>query len=785
MASPFTVFRRNQKIMLAFLCLMAMVSFVFLGPFTSYYTRSQRQDPLVVETKYGNLHDAELQILRSTRRMVQEFIRQLVSASIVQLIEKKEVDPRMADHFLQMMAGRALQVMDRPAPPGSETAAVQTFVLAKRAEEAGMIVSDTVVNDYLKQCSMDQLDDAQIARIINSLRSQNLPMSEGRLFEALRRELLAYNYSQMFIVDLDPMPPAQRWDYFERLNRRAQVELLAVPVASFVSKVPDPSDAEAKQYFEEYKNRLPEPGSPEPGFKQPQKAAFQYFKADFNQFVERAEKDVTDEQIREYYEKNKDARFRQAQLPPEAESKPAKPEEKPAAEPAKTEDKSSEKAEENKPQPKAETQPPAKPADQPAPDKTDDSGKQQAAPKSASAAGGASVRLVSNVELAQADAGKSPPSSAQPPAGEAKPAADSAPPASGEPQPAAADSKPAAADAKPAAPPAEVKYEPLDKVQGDIRKELARTKAREALDKTIGELESLMRRYADEQVLYEAQVAADTKGAGAPAPLDFDALAKEHGMTAETTGLVSAEELRAQWDIGRSNILVPDARARGGLRIEPFGEIAFDEATARFKPLMSQDSDLHFLAWKTKTVDERVPELDEVRPEVVRAWKMIKARKLAEEQADKYMAEAKKDKATLEAAFGKQPELQVVKPPLFSWLTTGSVALNPSNLPRISDVPGIEQPGSAFMEAVFRLEPGEFDVTSNRPETTVYVVHLLSYDRQLDALFDQFAQEPARMYQSVMGEDYFQPALQSWIKHLMKEADVRWEREPVVERMRM
>lgn len=820
MASPFTIFRRNQKILLALVTLMAMAAFVFIGPSAYYSQRRGANDPLVVETKYGNLHESELYNLRATRRVVEEFIRQLVYGSVMQLIEKRELDPRQADFQLRIMAARALSVLERPGGGAlSEAAAVQTFVLAKRAEEVGMVVSDAVINEFLKQCSMDQLDDGQILRIIGQLRSQNLPMGEGRLFEALRRELLAFNYYQMFYIDAEPMPPAQRWDYFERINRRAEVELLAVPVASFVSKVEDPSEKELQQFFDEYKNRLPEPGSPEPGFKEPEKADFQYFKADFNQFVERAEKEVTDEQIQEYYEKNKDTRFRQAQLPPETEAKPLTPAQPPAktAEPAKTgekpaaqpEAKKPEEKSQEKPQEKPEEKPPAKAsdsgekpapkADQPSasPAPLDGSDKAPAAPKSSAAAGRMSIRLVSATELAQADAGKSPPAKSdtaapaaatateakqaagesQPAAAESKPAADA--------KPAAEEAKPAAGEAQPASPPAEVKYEPLDKVKGVIRKELARTKAREALDKTIDELESIMRRYADELVLHEAQATPENKGVGAPAPPDFAALAKEHGLTAEDTGLVSAEQLRTQWDIGRSFIHVRDPSSRFGMRVEPFDGVAFNEATAKNKPLRSQAGDLHFLSWKIKTVEEQVPELDKVRADVVRAWKMIKARKLALEQARKYMDEAKNEKTTLAAAFGKQPELQVIKPPLFSWLTTGAVAQSSSNLPRVSEVQGVEQPGNKFMEAAFRLEPGQFDVAVNRPETMVYVVHLLGYDRQLDALFQQFAQEPPRMYQGVMVEDYFQPVMQSWIKHVMKDADVRWEREPAAERARV
>ncbi len=322
MASPFTIFRRNQKVMLAVVTVAAMFAFVFLDPLMRYVGRNTgRADSVVVETRYGDLHESELSILRQTRKIVEEFVRRLVETAVMGLVEKKVVDPRQINMELEINQALLFSVRSKP---GAEEAAVETFVLARRAEQLGIVISDNTINEFLKRITFDSLTSNQIAQIIVQLKPQGMSMSQGRLFDALRTELLAAQYTQMFQVGLAATPPAQRWDYFERVNRRATVELLAVPVANYLSAVSDPKDAELRKFFDKYNDQLQQPGSPEPGFKQPKKAAFQYFKADYDKFVERAENQVTDQQIQEYYEKNKDTRFREAQLPPESDTPESK-----------------------------------------------------------------------------------------------------------------------------------------------------------------------------------------------------------------------------------------------------------------------------------------------------------------------------------------------------------------------------------------------------------------------------------------------------------------------------
>jgi hypothetical protein len=149
MASPFSVFRRNQKIMMAVVTVAAMFAFVILDPLMKYVGRgAERTDPIVVETRYGGLHESDLQSLRQTRRTVEIFVQQMVQASVEGLAQQKQIDPRQISMAMEFQLNQTRRYFIR-SKQNSEEAAVETYVLAKRAEQLGIVVSDVAINDFL------------------------------------------------------------------------------------------------------------------------------------------------------------------------------------------------------------------------------------------------------------------------------------------------------------------------------------------------------------------------------------------------------------------------------------------------------------------------------------------------------------------------------------------------------------------------------------------------------------------------------------------------------------
>jgi hypothetical protein len=606
----------------------------------------------------------------------------------------------------------------------------------------------------------------------------------------------------MFLPSLAATTPAQRWDYFARVKQQATIEAIAVPVAQYLDRIPDPSDDDLKAFFEEYKTKYPRPDLPDPAFRVPQKIALQFFKADHDKLAGT----VTDEEINARFEKEKelydqiekgstkdtkDTKKEDAEekKTPEAkqdadkikepeEKKPeeAKPEEKKPEE-AKPEEK---KPEEAKPEEKKPDE--AKPEEKkPEEKKTDDtSARKQTSP----------FLLTALQEEKPAEKPETPASEAKPaekpetPAGEAKPAEKPETPAKDEepaekPETPAKDEKPAekpetpANDEKPAEKPdavpkdekpAEPKAGPSDRVKRFIREQIADEKVKAVFDG----LRDPMEKYRSAWSKYEDAVIKG-KTATEPAPLDFEALAKEQGLTAGKTGLISQIDAQNS-DIGSSVI---EGR-------EPAWLIAFT-SLSKYRPEMSRDGQgNYYLFWKTQDEKERVPAFDDqgVRDDVLRTWKTIQARSLAMTEADKLAGEARKSDKFLKQTFADRPDLRVIFPEPFSWMTFGNVPLGSApSAARLSAVPGIDMPGQEFMRAVFDLQPRQVGTAFNAPKTAAYLVRVTELNPPQGALWAQFEVDDFSKYAPVAQEDQRQ-IFTAWLDEIKAAAGFKWEKKP-------
>ena len=165
-------------------------------------------------------------------------------------------------------------------------------------KQLGIVVSDQTVKNLISALGGDRVPLATIKTIISNMR-----LGQRQLIEALRSILLAQRVRSMFVVATGGLTPAQRWDYYQRLRRTATVELAAVPVEKFTNEVKDPGDAALAKFFESHKDRIHDPDLPEPGFRESEKIAFTYFKADVANFVD--PKSVSDAEVQTYYNDHK------------------------------------------------------------------------------------------------------------------------------------------------------------------------------------------------------------------------------------------------------------------------------------------------------------------------------------------------------------------------------------------------------------------------------------------------------------------------------------------------
>ncbi|HEX4145804.1 MAG TPA: hypothetical protein VHY91_20025 [Pirellulales bacterium] len=775
-----------------------MFAFVFLDPLFKYLGRAGgTENPVIVKANSHSYRASELIAIVQSRQMVKNFLQRLAVEWVQKEVEANHIPPRDAGSVAEATFERWHQeLMNRFVPPdempsddddtprqeslsAEEAAAVQTLVLAAAAEQHGMMVTDQAVNDYLEMITRNLISPAEFEKIVGSLHGDSRNMSQALLFDSLRREILASRYSFMYQVSLASVLPAPRWEYFQKLNRRADAETVGVAVEGFVKDVPEPSEAELKAFFDKYRDVLPVPNSPTPGFKRPAKAMFQYFLAHPSEFTEKALAQVTPEEIREYYEKNKDVRFRERKVetaPGNSGDSDAEPDGTKAGA-AQSDDKqpsdssaapgASSKGSDQTP--KAGGDGPRKPATGSPPATPADGGKKSSRSVPASA-----LHLVA---LAQKEDAKTPaaaPADAKADAAPAatgtdeKPAADAAEEKSGD----SGEASPDAAAVEKASGKKAVVYEPLEKVEDEIRKAIATEKANRQIDEIFQRLSTKMREYSSARGEYEVRKEEDPD-LEEPEPLDLAALANAEGVSAKETDLVSADELQADTDIGKSFSFFLDPRSRMGYREVTFPEIGF--ADRRFKPAITEDSSGdRYLSWKVKETPTGVPDFDAVRKEVVRALKLVEARKLAVAAAQKLAKEAREVGKPLSEDFAGREGLEVVKTDWFTWMTTGNTPFDPgANQPRLSDVHGVQSPGDDFMEAVFNSTPDQISVALNESKTVAYVIQVKAFEPALSDLRQEFLLEDFRKYARLAMNDE-QTQYVQWLRWLDRQAGVTW-----------
>ena len=165
-------------------------------------------------------------------------------------------------------------------------------------------------------------------------------------------------------------------------------------------------------------------------------------------------------------------------------------------------------------------------------------------------------------------------------------------------------------------------------------------------------------------------------------------------------------------------------------------------------PLAAFDGKACYLFWKTEDEEGIRAQVCDVQSDVLLAWKMIRARKIAEKAAETMVAEANKKDEPLKVAF---PKAQVLEPPKFNWMTEGNTAFNVAQGAEISKVPELPMVGDDFMKTVFRLEAGKAGVAMNAPQTVVYVVQPIQFSPSPDVRWTLFATADFGKY-AIIGE---------------------------------
>ena len=312
MSNPLALFRKYQKLMLAIAAVGAMLAFGILPTVSSYLDSSSgrgRGDSGDVNPVVASWSGRELRV-----------------SDIQNLVGRRQHMLRFQLAAQQMANERGVQY--RPGiVPGTldEGNLIETVLHADQAAALGIVISDDAVVQHLEgQLAGGVINGNELAAVLEAATRKQLTQSQ--LLEGYKMELAAHRMRVLSgggayngQISEVATTPSQAMDYYRRLNRRMEAEVLEIPVEDFVAQIDsEPSDDEIKKLYDQYKNQLHEPSSAEPGFREPTRISINWLKSDYPEILEREIAKLSEEELRKYYEENKES-YKKLSLPSQDE----------------------------------------------------------------------------------------------------------------------------------------------------------------------------------------------------------------------------------------------------------------------------------------------------------------------------------------------------------------------------------------------------------------------------------------------------------------------------------
>ncbi|MBV8127415.1 MAG: peptidyl-prolyl cis-trans isomerase [Planctomycetaceae bacterium] len=314
----------------------------------------------------------------------------------------------------------------------------------------------------------------------------------------------------------------------------------------------------------------------------------------------------------------------------------------------------------------------------------------------------------------------------------------------------------------------------FSEVRDTLAPRLAEEKAQsEILDKFTRIKEAEMIPFADKYLAAldeqeEAKKQGNASSVVLPTPQDLKPIADREGLNYEKTPLLSRQDVERLGQISTAEVgLTP---LSGGRK---FVDEMFDPKTGLYEPIELTDVlGTRFLVRKVKDEPPHVPTLEQVRSEVIVAWKMAQARPLAEKAAGELASQIKAKGATPKDSKIDGFRVESIPP-----ITRSQTSFMPSSMFEPSPVvetpiPGVPQAGEAFRDAYFGLQAGSVDVAPNQPRTVYYIMTL---DRREPASFSALyaSNGDEYRYKSMAREQASRQQDEQWMGWLRQQAGLK------------
>ena len=761
---PLAYIRKYQKVLLSVFGVMIMIAFMLPNvPLRGLGSDEAPPDDTVVQWNDGKESLDENKMYR------------------------KVAKHRQTARFLAILATKAIEKGGKPQGiitdregnvirPGiefndSELARLHTILLAEQATRVGLVVDEQAIDRFINQITGGVLTSQEIQDIQQQVLHNRMDNYVLRL--VLQEELLSQKMNLLVFQNPRILTPGDSWDFYNRMFRQVTAETVAFSTTDFISKVSGPTDVETKDFYKKYKDQTPNPNSPEPGFSVPRQVAVEFLAADMSVFLEQAKSEITDQQVAEYYQKNKEDFKRPEPFVPEStpsddpdDSPPAGPEPPSDPEPDIPNNASSPEDDPRQavPRPPGPGQSAGPFEDESRSDSASESEPVTPLDESADASADDSTESLDSEGTTE---------TAENETIAADPTTDLDLDFSNTPTVSEASDQP------------DHGYQTLEEVADRIRETMAIPTASARVTERMREARSKLSRYFEDYQERKANELAGKKETTELKRPDFNDLAEQLGLRAVNIPLTDQREMFNSHKIGRS-------RSTEGLSGTPFLDLVFgDETLLAFMPKQTLASsrlpgtETTFVFWKTDEQESRVPPLTEIKEQVMDAWRQQEALDFAKQAAQELAEQGNNSQEPL-SQIENQREVKQVGP--FTWMTISNFTGGSPQM-HLSRVPDLPDAGPEFLRDVFSLAVGEAGTAVNHQRNKVYAVQITEEVPDLETRRREFFQlldesDGHHPLLTQLSQYESREMMTEWLDQLVNDKKVVWKRPPRLESLR-
>jgi hypothetical protein len=303
----FRYFRKHSKAFMATAAVICMFLFVFASGGTGNNTNDdkRRASATVATWEGGSINEGQLASLLKARLITNDFLQRLFQEGGGQ--SRRDLPDSVPVFLIQSERSRDL-----------ELEVIYTEVFSSLATAAGMSVDDDMINYYIQQFGLNRVDGESVRAILANTGDRNVRSNEALVFATLRKLLLAHFYRQAYEDEASIVLPEQRWEDWRQINEKISLSAAVLPIQRFLGDVPEPKEADLTQLYDKFKDQEPdliyrvmrrELPSPDPGFAEPRRVKLQYLVGSVAERTQALLDTVTEEEIADYYERNKRSEF--------------------------------------------------------------------------------------------------------------------------------------------------------------------------------------------------------------------------------------------------------------------------------------------------------------------------------------------------------------------------------------------------------------------------------------------------------------------------------------------